>query len=318
MRSEKTNKEEQFEEIDLKYLKESIFSFLDNLGFTIYRLTKKLLKKWYYFFIAIIIGCWLGYFKEQRKEVIAEETVEYVITVSPKYESIDYLKKIVATNFKGEYNAQDIHNARLRSIEDVYKFIGDDGVKAAVFGNLNTKFTKADEGIYYDATAKNYHFQELTIIADTNFNVDLFLKELQGYLNSVAYFKERREIGFTSLLHKREELQKDLKHVNDYLAKIGEENLQSKEAIDLQTTLEAKRTLLDAIEKNKVDVLEGEDILFVANYLKNQESRESIGGKKGNAIVISMIKCSVLMVLLCLIVIAICSMIKKYKTREVQ
>ena len=75
MRSEKTNKEEQFEEIDLKYLKESIFSFLDNLGFAIYKLIKNLLKKWYYFLIAIVIGCSIGFFKEQREEIIAEESI---------------------------------------------------------------------------------------------------------------------------------------------------------------------------------------------------------------------------------------------------
>lgn len=318
MRSEKTNKEEQFEEIDLKYLKDSIFLFLDNLGFAIYKLIKNLLKKWYYFLIAIIIGCSIGFFKEQREEIIAEETVEYTITVSPKYESIDYLKRLVATNFKGEYNTQSIRNTRLESIEDIYNFIGEDGVKAAIFGNLNTKFEKADEGIYYDATAKNYHFQELTIEVDSDFKIDLFLKELKKYLIELEYFKERKEIGFTSLLNKREELQNDLKHVNDYLAKIGEENQQLQETVDLQTTLEAKRTLLEAIEKNKIELLEGEDILFVANYLKNEESNDFIEEEKRNTVVIGMIKYTVLMIVLSLVIIAVSSIIKKYKIREAQ
>lgn len=318
MRSEKTNNEEQFEEIDLKYLKESIFSFFDNLGFTIYKLMKSLLRKWYYFLIAIVIGVVFGYFEEQRQEVIIEETSVYKIVIAPKYGSIDYLHRLVNTNFENDFNTQPLYSSSLTAIEDIYGFIGENSVRAAVFGNLNSKFAKTEEGLSFLATAKNYHFQELSVEGDSDFNVDLFIEELQKYMSSIEYLQERKKIGIENLLLKKEEYQKDLLNVNRYLEKIGIGNMSALEAIDLQATLGAKKNLLDQIEKNAVEVLEGNEVLFVAASFKSNDKNNVGQSNKNKSLIISMLKYAVIFSVLTIIILGLFTMIKKYRIRERQ
>lgn len=314
----KNNNEEQFEEIDLKYLKESVSSFLDNLGFTIYKLMKSILKKWYYFLVAIVLGVILGYFSEQREEVLAEETTVYKIIIAPKYESVDYLTRLVDTNFETTFNTQQLYNSSLIGILDIYDFIGEDAIKAAIFGNINSKFTNADEGLYYLATAKNYHFQELTIEGGSNFKVDLFIEELQKYMSSIDYLQERKRIGIENLLLKKEEFQKDLSNANRYLEKIGTGSMNALEVVDLQSALEAKKNLLDQIEKNAVEILEANEVFFVATYFKSNDVNSTGHNKKSKSLLVSILKYVVLFSVLTVIILGLSAIIKKYKIREGQ
>lgn len=318
MGSGKTNNEEQFEEIDLKYLKESVFSFLDNLGFTIYKLMKSILKKWYYFLIAIVIGVVVGYFVEQRQEVIAEETTIYAIIIAPKYESVDYLNRLVDTNFENTFNTQQLYNSSLKSIEDIYGFIGEDPVKAAIFGNLNAKFAKSEEGLHYPATAKNYHFQELSVEGDSNFDIDLFIEELHKYMSSIDYFKERKRIGIENLMLKKEEFQKDLLNANRYLEKIGTGSTNALEVVDLQSALEAKKNLLDQIEKNAVEILEANEVFFVATYFKSNDVNSGGQSQQSKSLLVSILKYVVVFSVLTVIILGLSTIIKKYKIREEQ
>lgn len=320
MNNEENKRQEQFEEIDLEYLKQAAFKSLDNLGFSLYKMVKSVLKRWYILLMALVLGCLTGYILGGKSNGFSVQPTVYKIMIAPQYESVDYLTRLVDANFDFDFNSQTIKKSSLQVVEGLYDFVGNDGVKAAIFGNLNSKFSSADEGVGFFATSKYYHFQEVVLEVDADFDVEVFLKELEQHVNNVSYYSERKRVGQELLLMKDSELKMSLQRLNAYLETPTFVQGLDSEKVDISGVVTAKRDLLAEIELNTLALLESDKIFFVVHYLE-------IGGgdimqSKGSVLTKETLKKMVMFsgVFLCLsfVLIGVFALVRKYRLRELQ
>ncbi|WP_010250429.1 hypothetical protein [Myroides injenensis] len=315
---------QEFDEINLQYLKESTVSFFDTVGFYFYKVISFIIKKWLIFLIAIILGIGFGYYKSTlNSQYISKLSKnggynEITILLAPKFGSIDYLNQLVQNGFNDFSTSEGLVHAELKGVDDIYSYLEEGSTRQKTLSIIASKVDSYTELIENYSTSKGYQYQELVLLAKGDFDCNKFIEELQNYFNNQDYFKKRREIGISSLALKEEELRKDLVYLNNYLSKLDNTvNTTSHKGENAKNSINEvfsmKRKTLRSLEKVEVEKLESNQVIYVVNtFLKDSNSelkKEVISTSPAK----QMVKYAIVFSFILLVIFGIKNVFSRYK-----
>ncbi|MTG96566.1 MULTISPECIES: hypothetical protein [Myroides] len=322
------HKSQDLDEIDLKYLKESAVSLFDTVGFGIFRLIRLVLSYWYLFTLAIIIGVGLGYYKESNiPEKALEEQVsnvqkdiqKYSILISPKVESVDYLKYLVSSNFKNTFSSQELLSSRLIGVDDIYNWLSKDSSYVKTLALIGTNLNSHEDLIQNYATSKNYHYQDLRIEVNSDFEINRFVEELQNYFDSLPLFKKKLELAKQGLLLKQIEYCKDLERINHALDIVKNGNKLSLDSESrILSLVKFKHELLELIQDNEFELLESDHVVYLLGVVKDERELDKhyVGNVVKEASKNKMIMYSLFLILLVFIGLGVYKLYTHYSNRK--
>lgn len=266
------------QEIDLAFLFNSLKNFVDNIGFTIYRIINFYLRNFIVTIILILLGVGLGYYQYVNNK----KSYKHELIVVPNFNSTGYLYNKVGGIGKSDQNDNSplshISEAKIEPIVDVFEFVSDNkqNLEIAKYMSENTieisKFKKDND------VEKLYKYHLLTYYTDVADVDSKILNALIETLNNDIYLNERKKVEVLETQNKLVEYQNSVDNINKmftYLSGgVGQSNAVNismySQINDLMLT---KNELLKTINKTKIELIEQEKIIFDAsNNLNNTNS----------------------------------------------
>lgn len=268
------NQENKFEqEIDVKYLGESINTFFRTIGIKIYQFLM-FVKRYFFVLLALLlIGSALGYYLDKY----LPHDVEHSVLIAPNFGSVDYLYQSVSNkSFLGKLNKEELNLAKsikeieIEPIDDLYKMIQNNRTNLEVFSILSTKGNDINKTTSDYLTSKNYRYHQINFVTKDNVDVAAIADLIVSKLNSnKTYFEERSVIEIENLNLKKEEYIKTLYQLNAVLDRLGTSStLETHKELKINDysssvdLIAAKYAVLDEIKNTNVLLEESSKTIF--------------------------------------------------------
>lgn len=319
MKTEDNQNAKEFDEVDLLDIKKATVSLLDTVGFFVYKTGKYVIQKWMYIVIGLVVGVSFGYLKYsgyQKMLQTAEfstntEDIEYRILVAPQYNSIDYLDQLVETKFRDKLGYTQFKTAKLKGLDDTFGFVSQDSLHVKTLGVLASKVDSFDDLIHNYTLSKNYTYQLLTVKGMANFDMKLFITDIQKHFNEQPYFAARKQIELKKLKLEQETLEEDLKVMNTSVSQVETKvngGLISDKMVEMLKIRQGVIARLAELERIQ---LRASQVLFVVDSFENNTiSTESVSFEK------QLVKDIVKFVLFFLFVGMLLDFVRYYRTKE--
>lgn len=279
MTNNNTNHSDKTEEIDLMDIKNAIASFIEAIGFFIFR-------QWYLILIGLLISVFIN-FQHIKTYLVSENNVRkelsYSILLAPQFESIDYLDQLVSSNFKDKIVDEAIQKAKLIGIDDLYTFLEKDSLRVSIFKSINSKLEIFEEAIHNYPLSKNYRFQLLQLDVSSTFNIDEFLLKLNNHFDDNVFFRTKQKI-------ENERIDNQLIVLRKVLEPTETIALKSIDAVKLQ------QYAIDQIAKLEQEKVTTSNVIYVVDYFKVE--RDAAGLSPMKKLIIDSFKYVVLLLLL--------------------
>lgn len=265
------------QEIDLTLLSKSLGNFIDNIGFTIYRILNFFLKNVLIVIILTLAGLVLGWYnyindkKAYRNEII----------VVANFNSTEYMYDKVR-NFSAETSEKlpvlnEISGLKIEPIVNVFEFTSNEknNLEIAKYMSENTievsKFKKDNN------VEKLYKYHKLSYYSKIFDKNERIYQALLNDLNNDNYLIERQKIEQQNTIEHIAQLEKSIENIDQIFKKLGnassgnELNVQMYAQInDLMLT---KQDLVKKINQNKVALLEENKIIFGTSKVLNIDNK---------------------------------------------
>ncbi len=279
MTNNNNNHSKETDEINLIDIKNAVASFIEAIGFFIFR-------QWYLILIGLLISFFINF--ENIKGYLGSESnvtkdLSYNILLVPQFESIDYLDQIVSSNFKDKIEDNAIQKSKLVGVDDLYTFLEKDSLRVSIFKSVNTKLETFEDVIHNYPLSKNYRFQLLQLDALPTFDINAFLLKIKNHFDENVFFATKQKI-------ENQRIDNQLMTLRQALASTESLPLKGIDAVKLQ------QYLIDQIASLEQEKLTTSNVIYIVDYFKVE--RESAGLSPIKKMVIDSFKYVVLLLLL--------------------
>lgn len=266
------------QEIDLAFLFNSLKNFVDNIGFTLFRIINFYLKNIIVTLVLTLLGVGLGYYQYSNNS----KAYKHELMVVPNFNSTGYLYNKVKGIGKVDENDDSplshVSEAKIEPIIDIFQFVSDSkqNLEIAKYMSENTievnKFKKDND------VEKLYKYHLLTYYTDKEDTDGKILQSLIESLNADAYLNERKKVEVLETQNKLIELQTSVDNINGIFKKLGGVVENSKDInVEMYSQINdlmlTKNDLLKQINKTKIELIEQEKVVFKASDNLNNINR---------------------------------------------
>lgn len=319
MEQQEKQQQSEFDDANLLDVKKATESFLDAVGFFVFKIGKYIVSKWIYLTLGVLLGVILGYVKYTNHKKMLQTAEfsavngeeEYAILLAPKYNSIDYLDQLAQVKFSDKLGYMDIKTVKLEGIDDIFTFLSQDSLYVKIFTPLVTKAETLSEVVHNFAMSKNYPYQLLKIKVEQPFDIDQFISDLQTHFNQHPYFAKRKQIEQAAIAREKEALETELKGINTYTTLLEQQVNGVATQEKYLAFLAKKREILTRLNKVEVAELEAKEVLFVVDYI----TTNSILIKEESSITKTIAKDLIKLVFLFFVLGLMVDFVKYYKRR---
>lgn len=259
------------QEIDVFSMFNKIGQLIDNIGFSLFKFVRFLLKNIIIIILIVIIGGVAGYFCDKYKETYVHEVV-----LVPNFNSIGYLYSRI-----DNYNIENttIKSIRIEPVIDVYNFIYDqpNNLEIAKFfsdNDINLTKMKSNSNV-----EKYYRYHILTVktteVDKNGKTVNRILKDL----NNEPYFKERMSLEHENTSRYIDILNSSIKEVDNILGNMAATSNPSAENIiqtytDIDRLVTSKRIMGTELSKYKIHQMEETKVIYDASKVLNMKDKK--------------------------------------------
>lgn len=268
------------QEIDLAFLYNSLKNFVDNIGFTVFRIINFYLRNIIVTVILTLLGVGLGYYQYTNNP----KAYKHEIIVAPNFNSTGYLYNKVQGLGKSDENSSlgHISEAKIEPIIDIFQFVSDSkqNLEIAKYMSENTievnKFKKNND------VEKLYKYHVLSYYTDVKDSDSKIYEAIIQALNNDAYLNQRQKIEILETKNKLVELQTSVDNINNIFKKLGSSSENSKDVnVEMYSQINdlmlTKNELLKQINKTKVEIVEQEKVIFDASKNLNNSNKSFLG-----------------------------------------
>lgn len=319
MEQQEKQQQREFDDANLLDIKKATVSFLDAVGFFVFKIGKYVASKWVYLLLGLLLGGALGYVKYNNHKKMLQTAEfsatngeeEYTIVLAPKYNSIDYLDQLVQVKFSDKLGHTDIKSVKMEALDDIYSFLSQDSLYVKIFTPLVSKAESMGEAVHNYTISKNYTYQLLKIKAEQPFDIHQFIADLQGHFNQHPYFSKRKQIEQASLVREKEALETELAESKTYTTLLQKQPNSLTTQEKQLSFLTKQREIIARLHKIELAQLESAEVLFVVDYV----STNPVLSKEEYSIKREVAKDIIKLVLLFFVLGLIVDFIQYYKRR---
>lgn len=250
------------QEIDLSYLTKKISTWIEFLGYSIYKFFQFLLKNIILLSVLFILGVAIGYFIDSNRG----ESYKHEVVVIPNYKSTEYLySKIENMKLKDS----PIQSIEIKPIIDVYDFI----TSESEWNNLEVAKYLSQNNIRFDKYSvdsdveKFYRYHLLTVITSDKDPKGAVVDSIVNELNKDPFLLERKRVESEGRKMLVQGLEKNVESIEKILDKLGNASVNTAGDVNIEMypeineLISSKSSALNEINKIKILELEGTEVI---------------------------------------------------------
>lgn len=284
-----------YQEIDLSRVSRKVKGYFTRVNDSFFDVILFFKKYVIFIVILVILGAVLGYFQDKNAG-----SYEHKLYVIPNFKSVDYLySKIDFVNSKIRerdtvvLQEMGIANSGIGKIEiepvvDIYEFIdGKDNRNYDMVKLLseNNDLAKVMED---EVTAKNYKHHLITFTSKSKVSKEHSVAPLLAYLNDSDYFKIIQKEEIENLKIRMMATDSTISQINGILSDFsksaakqtkGESLIYYNNNTEVDLVIEKKNELVEEQAKNRIDVINYENIIKESSTVLNNRKTGFLDGK---------------------------------------
>lgn len=268
----KNQREDQ--EIDLSYLSKKVNLLLDELGYSIYKFFRFIIKNLIIVLTLLVAGVIIGYLLDKMKD----DNYKHEIVVVPNFNSVSYLyDRIENLGFKGT----KIKSVEIEPVLDIYQFLNEEWNNLEIAKYLSQNNIQFDKYKPKSNMEKFYKYHLITIITQGFDKNSKITDSLLIDFNQSPYFNERMKIEKTGNELMVSIQTQSIEDINRILNKIGSQEV-SKAELNIETYSELndlinfKKQALKDINRAHLNELEYTKVIYPVSQIVNiKESKTS-------------------------------------------
>lgn len=248
------------QEIDLSYLTKKISTWIEFLGYSIYKFFQFLLKNIILLSVLFILGVAIGYFIDSNRG----ESYKHEVVVIPNYKSTEYLySKIENMKLKDS----PIQSIEIKPIIDVYDFITSEWNNLEVAKYLSQNNIRFDRYSTDSDVEKFYRYHLLTVITSDKDPKGAVVDSIVNELNKDPFLLERKRVESEGRKMLVQGLEKNVESIEKILDKLGDASVNTAGDVNIEMypeineLISSKRSALNEINKIKILELEGTEVI---------------------------------------------------------
>lgn len=310
------NSEQANQEIDLKYVYNTVGSFSSSIGFKFFRFLM-FIKKYFFVLLAlIIVGAGLGYFVDATQPKL----LRHDFIVVPNFGSVDFLyQSLPKRSFVedkvslNEINGfEEIKDIKIEPITDIYQFLTDKSENLEPFKIISERGGDLNKLLVNPIVAKNYKFHLISVYTKGTIDPVEITNNLFIQLNAQKYYLQKQQTALVNNQIKKQEILNSLKQINDVINSMGDmdrtinpQGLTINNYMDIDDLFTRKERILDNISKIESDIVEQSKVVYVVDSMMSSKAGGFLENRK--------VLFPLLLILLFLIGIGGKNFINKYK-----
>lgn len=268
----KNQREDQ--EIDLSYLSKKVNLLLDELGYSIYKFFRFIIKNLIIVLTLLVAGVIIGYLLDKMED----DNYKHEIVVVPNFNSVSYLyDRIENLGFKGT----KIKSVEIEPVLDIYQFLNEEWNNLEIAKYLSQNNIQFDKYKPKSNMEKFYKYHLITIITQGFDKNSKITDSLLIDFNQSPYFNERMKIEKTGNELMVSIQTQSIEDINRILNKIGSQEV-SKAELNIETYSELndlinfKKQALKDINRAHLNELEYTKVIYPVSQIVNiKESKTS-------------------------------------------
>lgn len=255
------------QEIDLSYLSKKTANFFDNIGYSLYRFFKFLIKNIIFLAIVLVVGAVAGFFLDkQRGEIYKQQVI-----VVPNFNSTSYLYNKIEN---AEFEDEPITKVEIEPIVDVYQFINESYNNLEIAKYLSENNLQLTKYEVDSDVEKFYKYHLMTIYTRGKDKDRNFVNSYLHSLNNNDYFTQLQKIEQVNLERNIHETDSTINEVNKIFQKLGSKSVQTTDLniemySELNDLINGKKSLIRDLGKLKTQKLEQTEVIYAASVLPN-------------------------------------------------